>query len=140
MKHEPFQNTAVAKVFDSYPKKIRQRLLLIRQLIFNTAATISEVGEIDELLKWGEPSYLTTLSKSGSTIRLGWKPSQSKQFAIYFNCKTTLIDSFKKTYGTLFQYEGNRGMVFDENEEIPKAELRQCIILALTYHLNKKKR
>ncbi|WP_158560370.1 hypothetical protein [Paenibacillus contaminans] len=37
----------------------------------------------------------------------------------------------------VFNYEGNRAIVFAEIDEIPVVELKQCIALALTYHTRK---
>ncbi len=138
-KQENFQNRAVAEKFSSYPENIRKRLIFIRQLIFKTAANIKEVGEIEETLKWGEPSYITSQTRSGSTIRIDWKKAKPNQYAIYFNCKTILIERFKQVYGDLFTYEGNRSIIFNENDKVPISELSDCIAMALTYHLNKKK-
>ena len=61
--------TEVASVFDSYPQRIRIKLLNLRRLILETAASIESVGEIEEALKWGESSYLTSKTKSGGTIK-----------------------------------------------------------------------
>lgn len=69
-------NPEVAVVFDSYPEEMRVKLLFLRRLIYETAASLEEVGELEETLKWGEPSYLTPKSKSGSTIRIAWKEAQ----------------------------------------------------------------
>ena len=69
-------DSEVAAVFNSYPPKIKSKLMFLRQLIFDTAASIEGIGEIEETLKWGEPGYLTPESKSGSTIRIAWKESQ----------------------------------------------------------------
>ena len=77
---EKIENAEVASVFNSYPQKIRTKLLILRQLILDTAASIEVVGEIEETLKWGEPSYLTPKTKSGSTIRIAWKESQEEQY------------------------------------------------------------
>ena len=134
-----FKNPEVAAVFDAYPKKIRTKLLFLRKLIFDTAAETEGVGEIEETLKWGEPSYLTTKSKSGSTIRINWKKSLGQQYAIYFTCTTLLVPTFRKLYPTDFSYIANRAIVFNLNEEIPVEKLRHCIRLALTYHLIKNK-
>ncbi|MBU2454123.1 MAG: DUF1801 domain-containing protein, partial [Proteobacteria bacterium] len=60
------KNSDVAAVFNSYPKKIRAKLMFLRKLILETADVIEGVGEIEETLKWGEPSYLTPKTKSGS--------------------------------------------------------------------------
>jgi len=125
------KNVLVAEKFRNYPDHISEKLLFLRQLILETVSETSNVDSIEETLKWGEPSYLT---KTGSTIRIDWKPSNPKQYVIYFNCKTRLIDTFKELFRDQFVFDGNRAIVFKENEEIPVNELKQCISLALTYH------
>lgn len=139
-KYRKFNNPSVKKVFDSYPNTAKEKLLFLRQLIFEVAEKTEGVGQLDETLKWGEPSYVTTETKSGSTVRIDWKKSYPHQYAMYFNCKTNLVDTFKERYGDLFQYGGNRSIVFDENDKIPVNELSNCIALALTYRINKKRR
>ena len=131
-------NPDVAAVFESYPQKIKSKLLFLRQLIFDTAASIESVGEIEETLKWGEPSYLTPKTKSGSTIRIAWKESQEDQYSMYFKCTANLVPAFKEKYPKKFNFGGNRSIDFDINDEVPIKELKRCIALALTYHRNKK--
>ncbi len=128
----------VAAVFQSYPKTLRPKLMALRQLIIETAAATEGVGGIEETLKWGEPSYLTAESKSGSTIRIAWKEAHSDQVGIYFKCTTNLVDTFRERYPTEFRYGGTRCIIFDKDDPIPVGKLRRCIALALTYHLNKK--
>ena len=127
----------VAKVFASYPANVRRNLLTIRELIFSLASSIEGVGKIEETLKWGEPAYLTSMSKSGSTIRIAWKKSAPLQYAMYFNCQTNLIDTFRSLFRSEFKFEGNRAIVFDVSEKVPIDSLRICIAAALTYHRNK---
>jgi hypothetical protein len=127
----------VEAVIASYPKKVQPRVRRLRKLILNTAASIPEVGPITETLKWGEPAYLTEKSKSGSTIRMAWKPAKPGQYALYLNCQTTLVDTYRTLFPEL-QYEGNRAVVFDVDEKLPEESVRRCIELALTYHLAKK--
>ena len=79
----------------------------------------------------GEPSYLTT---GGSTLRIDWKAKAPDQYAMYFNCNTSLVTTFKGLYGDLFTFEVNRAIVFGENDELPVEELKHCVSLALTYH------
>ena len=67
----------------------------LRELILETAGEIEEVGPIEETLKWDEPAYLTSETGSGSTIRIDWKEKSPDQYAIYFNCKTSLVERFK---------------------------------------------
>ena len=134
------KDDAVKEKFNSYPKGIKQKLLFLRQLIFDIASQTKGVGKIEETLKWGEPSYITSETKSGSTIRIDWKSSMPHHYALYFNCKTTLVDTFNETYGDMFHYGGNRSIIFNVNEPIAVDELSDCIAMALTYHLNKKRR
>ena len=125
------QNTEVLKIFAGYPESMRHKLLFLRQLILETAQENEGISPLEEAVKWGEPSYL---SKSGSTIRMNWKESVPEQYFLYFHCKTKLVDTFKELYGDLFKFEGNRAIVFNENDEIPINELKHCISLSLTYH------
>ncbi len=137
-KKESFENSEVAVVFESYPKEVKAKLMFLRQLIFDVASETEGVGELEEALKWGQPSYLTTKSKSGSLIRIDQVKSEERKYAIYFHCQTTLVERFREIYRNEFKYEGNRGIIFNENDEIPVKELRHCISLCLTYFLNKK--
>ncbi len=121
----------VDDVFNSYPETVRAELLNLRQLIIVTASETSGIKEIEETLKWGEPSYLT---KTGSTIRMGWKKSKPGQYVMYFHCKTKLVDTFKELYPDQFQFEGNRAIIFNTNQDVPVSELRHCISLSLNYH------
>ena len=111
--------------------------MALRKIILETAANTAEVGEIEETLKWGEPAYLTSQSGSGSTIRIDWKRSRPEEYAMYFNCKTNLVDTFRTMFPKDFKYEGNRALVFEANAPIPTDALRFCIAAALTYHRNK---
>ena len=137
--HTHFSEAAVAAVFDKYPAHVRPRMLQLRQLIFDTAAGLEEVGELKETLKWGEPSYLTPKTKSGSTIRMDWKPRAPDTYALYFNCQTTLVSTFRQMYTDQLKFEGNRSVVFDLENPLPEAAASHCIAMALTYHINKKK-
>jgi hypothetical protein len=129
----------VEAVFDAYPKPLKARLLALRRLIFATAKATPGVGALQETLKWGQPSYLTPESKSGSTIRIDRVKSAASQYAIYFHCQTDLVETFRELYPTEFSYGGNRCMLLEATDKLPEAPLRHCIALALTYHLNKRK-
>ena len=76
---KPFNNDAVAQTFEAYPPNIRPKLLALRSFISETAASVEGVGELEETLKRGEPAYLTSQSKSGTTVRIGWKKSNPSQ-------------------------------------------------------------
>lgn len=134
----PFSNAEVAAKFDAYPRKVRRRLLALRELVFRTAAATEGVGEIEETLKWGEPAYLTT-NKSGSTVRIDWKKNDPDHCAMYFNCQTTLVDTFRTLFPHDFQFDGNRALVFSLDGEVPQDALALCIAASLTYHVQKRR-
>ncbi len=124
-------NPDVRTVFDKYPIEIKEKIENLRRLIFETANEIEEITILEETLKWGEPSYL---AKKGSTVRIDWKPKAQEQYAMYFSCSTSLVETFKQVYGNLFEYEGKRAIVFQMDDEIPEKEFKNCIRAALNYH------
>jgi len=135
MWQEKAMHTSVKTKFDSYPPQVRPKMHALRALILEVAAQ-EEVGPLEETLKWGEPAYLTTASKSGTTIRIDWKPKQPAQYALYLNCQTSLIETYRSLFPDL-RYEGNRAILLDLNQALPEAELRVCISMALRYHRDK---
>jgi hypothetical protein len=128
---------AVAALFDAYPKPQKSKLLALRRLILDTARTTEGVGAIEEALKWGQASYLTSETKSGSTVRID-RVKSANQVAVYFHCQTDLVETFRELYPEL-NYGGNRSILLDAADALPEAALRHCVALALTYHLNKRK-
>lgn len=130
----------VEAAFDAFSPVVRKKLMQLRMLIFDVAHKTEGVGQLEETLKWGQPSYLTKQSKSGSTIRLGREKKTDGDYAIYFKCQTTLVPTFKERFKNKFRYEGNRAILFNIKDKIPVRELSRCIEMALTYHLNKRKR
>ena len=133
-----FSDPAVDAVFGDYPKPVKAKLLALRRLIFDTARLTKGVGALQETLKWGQPSYLTAETRSGSTIRIDQVKSAANQYAVYFHCQTDLVETFRELYPTEMRYGGNRSILLDAGEELPEAALRHCVALALTYHLKKK--
>lgn len=129
-------NINVQKKFESYPEHVRPKLEYLRQLILDVAASDDSIGELEETLKWGEPAYLTTKSKSGTTVRIDWKPKHPDQYAMYVNCQTMLVDTFRSLFPEL-TYEGDRAVVFDIHQTLPENEVQVCISMALKYHLTK---
>lgn len=128
----------VAAVFRSYPPRVNTCLIEVRRLIFVTAATVEGIGVLTETLKWGEPAYLTEASKSGSTIRLGRVPKQPDRCAVYFNCKTTLLDSFRAQFADTLTLAGDRAIILDPTRSLPEVPLQICLTMALTYHCGKR--
>ncbi|WP_107039156.1 DUF1801 domain-containing protein [Brumimicrobium mesophilum] len=121
-------------VFANYPDFVRDKMQMLRGLVIETAKESNGVDILTETLKWGEPSFVT---KNGSTLRMDWKAKSPNFYAMYFQCNSRLIDTFKLVFDKQFQFEGNRAIVFQLNQKIPELELKQCIKAALNYHLMK---
>jgi hypothetical protein len=134
-----FSDPAVAAVFAAYPKPVRAKLLALRRLIFETAKQTAGVGRLEETLKWGQPSYLTPETKSGSTIRIDQLKPAAGGYAVYFHCQTDLVETFRELYPSEFSYGGNRSILLDADRDVPEPALRHCVALALTYHRSKRK-
>ncbi len=124
-------NPEVEFVFNNYPNSVRNKMFKLRELIIEIAKGIDGMTKLEETLKWGEPSYLT---KIGSTIRIDWKSKSPNQYAMYFQCTSRLVETFKIIFKDIFVFEGKRAIIFLIEDEIPTVELKYCIKAALTYH------
>lgn len=127
-------NPAVAAVLDAYPAPLRERLMRLRSLIYETAAETDGVGALEETLKWGEVSYLTP-SGSGTTVRIA-RDKASGRPAVFVNCQTDLLSRYRTLYPDSFDYDGERGVVLGDAPD--EVALKHVIALALTYHARKK--
>jgi len=121
----------VEGVFNTYPEHVKNKIQHLRSLILDVANQSQDISEIEETLKWGEPSYLV---KKGSTLRIDWKPKKPDQYAMYFKCTSKLVETFKVVFKDTFEFEGHRAIVFKLDDSIPETELKQCIGAALKYH------
>ncbi|WP_424276265.1 DUF1801 domain-containing protein, partial [Eudoraea sp.] len=124
-------NPEVELVFANYPEEVRKKMIGLRELILETAKELEGVTSLEETLKWGEPSYLT---KHGSTLRMDWKAKTPNQYAMYFKCTSRLVETFRVVFENTFGFEGNRAIIFQMDDQIPKNELKECIKATLTYH------
>ncbi len=119
----------VKEKIDSYPEDIKLLILQLRKIVFSVAEDLN-LGKIDEALKWGEPSYQV---KSGSPVRMDWKPKNPNQYFLFFHCQTKLVDTFRELYPEILELDGNRAIVLGVNKAIPQKVIRHCIELAMTY-------
>lgn len=124
-------NPKVKEIFANYPDVVRDKMQFLKELVIETAEETAGINEIEITLKWGEPSFVT---KHGSTLRMDWKQKAPDQYAMYFQCTSRLVDTFRLVFGHKFQYEGTRAIVFQLNQKIPLTELKECIKASLTYH------
>ncbi len=51
-------------------------MIHLRELVYQVVAELESPIQLEETLKWGEPSYLT---KYGSTVRMDWKAKTPDQ-------------------------------------------------------------
>ncbi len=133
-----FSDSAVAAVFKACPPDLRPKLMTLRELVFDTAANTPQVGHLTETLKWGQPSYLTEETGSGTTVRID-RLKSGDGYAVYFHCQSGLLGQIRELYPDTFKYEGKRAIVFDKSDRVPTRELRHCLALAFTHHSRKKK-
>ena len=124
---------AVKDRFDQYPESARARLEELRNLVFQVASEL-ELGEVDETLKWGEPSYSV---KTGSPLRMDWKLKSPNHYYLFFNCQTKLVDIFQELYGEELEFQGNRAIVLPLSKPLPETVIKSCLELALTYQQRK---
>lgn len=129
----------VMAVYDTYPDAVRAALLNVRSLLLKEAEKL-KVGPIEETLKWGEPAYLTSTSKAGSTIRLAWKPGTPEFANIYVNCQTDLVSEVRSHFPDAFSYTGRRCMGINLNTPFPEFPVQAALSLALTYHKGGRKK
>lgn len=121
----------VNTIFEQYPDAVRDKMLFLKNLVIETAEEMEGLDEMEITLKWGEPSFIT---KNGSTLRMDWKEKNPQQYAMYFQCTSRLVDTFKLVFDQTFQYEGKRAIVFTLDQKIPVEALKECIKATLQYH------
>ncbi len=130
-------NKLVEQKFNKYPEHIRPLMEELRSLIFKIAKQTTGVGELEETLKWGEPAYLTSKTKSGTTVRIDWKPKHPEQIGLYVSCQSTLVGTWRTMFRDVLQFEGNRAIILPTDKPFPVSPLSVCIKMALRYHLEK---
>ncbi|NIY92865.1 DUF1801 domain-containing protein [Vibrio diazotrophicus] len=119
--------------FDQYPANARVRLEKLRSLVLQIATELN-LGEVEESLKWGEPSYSVI---TGSPVRLDWKMKSPNNCYLFFNCQTSLIDTFRELYSEELEFQGNRAIILSLSEPLPETPIKHCLELALTYKRRK---
>ncbi|MEO9826610.1 MAG: DUF1801 domain-containing protein [Paracoccaceae bacterium] len=117
----------VKAAFEAIPAPSRKVLIAARARLFDLAEE-EGVGPLTETLKWGQPSYLTEVTKAGSTVRLALSGDTP---AAFFTCSSSLVDGFRADFGDALTYQGNRAVML--KEPFPDV-LDFCFVRALTYH------
>ena len=134
-----FADPAVDQAFRDMAVPISDCLLKVRDLILEIAEDLPETGGLQETLKWGQPSYLPRRPRVGTTVRLGAAPANTGKAALFVHCQTRLIETCRHVHPEL-DYAGNRAILLEPGDALPRDALDHFIRLALTYHIRKRKR
>lgn len=124
----------VSAAIAAFPKAAQPRTHEIRGLIYAVARR-SEIGPLEETLKWGQPAYLPP-RKDGTTIRLG---ASEKHVVLYVHCQTDLVGRYRILFPDEFIYQDNRAVMVPVEDAFEQAAMEQMIGMALTYHRDKAK-
>jgi hypothetical protein len=130
--------TLAQDTLNKHPSAMTKALMELRRLILVTARDTKGVGLLEEALRWGQLSFITTETGSGSTIRIDALPKDPEKYAIFFHCQSGLLADFRNRYPGKMQFVGDRSIEFSLDQPLPVDELKHCISLALTHHLRRK--
>lgn len=89
---------------------------------------------VDRNTQMGRTGLSHHSQQSGTTIRLGVAKSVPDDCALFFNCKTSLVQQFREQFTGHFLFEGTRALIISAQSDLPVTELSFCIHAALTYH------
>lgn len=127
----------ILSVLEQCPIVLRPYVEQLRTLIFQTAASNPEIGKLTETLKWGQISYLTEQTKSGTTLRLGWDTKSSQFASLFVHCQTSLVSTWRNFYEDQLTFIDNREMRLPVQAPLRIEPIAHCISMALTYHARK---
>lgn len=133
----PPLDSDIARIFARWPDPVQAVLMEIRQRLHRLADADQRIGPLQECLKWGQPSWVTATSKSGTTIRVGYNDDMPDRAWIYVHCGTSLISDYKDRFGDLLETEGNRAIALPLDKMPDDHILDACLAMALLYHVNK---
>jgi hypothetical protein len=131
---QPFTEPEVENIFLAYPEPLRSSLLEIREMIFAQAVLLNI--PITETIRWWQASYIPVAKNTGTTIRID--TFGDTQVAIFFNCKTSIVQDIKNRFADQIQYSKNRAIVFNAEQALPTEIIKYAIQAGLTYFKQKK--
>ncbi len=129
----------VRPFFTSLPDHQRQYATYLRTYILFAAKDTPGVGKLSETLKWGQPSYQTEESGTGTPIRINWNKDTPFIIELLVHCQTSLVDTWRAMFEDTLSFSGNRAILLDTRKALPAQELSNCIRMALTYHAAKRR-
>jgi hypothetical protein len=121
----------VQRALAAYPSIVRDRLYALRGLVLEEAEARGLM--LTETLTWGAPTF-RTVSRSGTPIRIGREKKTAGDYALFFKCRTAMVQELRSRFADELRFEGNRAIVFRVDEPFPEQQVRVSIGLALTYY------
>jgi len=128
----------VATTVAAWPVAAQTAFHALRARIQIAALDVPATGPLLETLKWGEPAWLTQVSKSGTTLRVAWKPVHPDEIGVFVNCRTSLLETIREIYPDAFRYDGTRGLWLRLAQPIPEQAMDHLARLAQGYHRNRR--
>jgi len=125
----------IAHVIGNYSEPAKEAFAKLRNILLEEAK-LHHLGDIEESLKWGEPSFK---SKHGSPVRIHWRDKDPEIISIYVNCQSKLLDTYRQLYPDTFVYMGNRELQVQLAKPLAETALRHCFNIAMNYHKLKDK-
>ena len=120
----------VEAAFATISEPERGHLLALRAHILKTAVGLDDVGTVEEVLRWGQPSYI---AKRGTALRLA--AVKGGGYGIYTHCQSGVIARFAASTprSDQFEIEGNRAVRFERDTPPDLDALHSLIVHALRY-------
>lgn len=131
--HMPELPEDISAQVTQWPAPAQAQFTALRKIVHNVARR-AEIGALTETLKWGQPSWLPTRPRIGSTLRCDWHETAPQRLSLYVHCQTTLAETMRTLYPDAFAYEGNRVLHIALDAPLPEAAIDHCALLTLTYH------
>lgn len=122
-------------VLNAWPKDAQTHFHELREIVHDTATANPLVGPLHETLKWGEPSFLTDKSRSGTTLRICWKAKTPDEIGLFVICRTDMLEQVRALFPDAFRYEGTRAAYLPLSQPIPVDAVSYLVSRAQTYHL-----
>jgi hypothetical protein len=129
---DPAMSPEIRAIFETNSPEVKDVLLELRALVFQTWAETGIDCALDESLKWGQPAYRPSRPRTGTTLRLGTVDGEA---AIFVHCQTTIIAEMTDVFPEKCRFLGNRALVVGNDGTTPEELAKALISRTLTYHV-----
>lgn len=123
------------ETLQSFPDEVQGKMEVLRELVHEIAQEEELVTELEETLRWGEPTFISNV---GTSLRMGWSDKRPDQYGLFVQCSSLVIPTIRAVHADALRYDKNRGVLFQNEEDLPLDLLRPMIHAALVYKKVKK--